>query len=91
MKSSILRVVSTAAALAALMGAAHAATAINLDDEPRTIIVTEGASRVEIVIPSGETAQFCSSGCFVTLPDGDRAALSGAETIEIRGGKGRMR
>jgi hypothetical protein len=72
-------------------GASHAATAINMDSEPRTITVTEGGNRVEIVIPAGETAQFCPSGCFVTMPDGDRAALSGAETIEISGGKGRVR
>ncbi len=75
----------------AATGAGQAATAINLDTEPRTIVVTEGATRVEIVIAGGETAQFCPSGCYVTLPNGDRAALSGAETIEIRGGVGRMR
>jgi hypothetical protein len=78
-------------ALAATAGAAHAATAINNDAEPRTITVTEGGNRVEIVIPAGETAQFCPSGCFITMPDGDRAALTGSETIEISGGKGRVR
>lgn len=72
-------------------GASHAATAINMDAEPRTIVVTEGANRVEVVINPGETAQICPTGCFVTMPNGDRAALSGAETIEIQNGAGRVR
>lgn len=75
----------------AAAGGAHAASAINMDSEPRTIVVTEGGNRVEVVIPGGETAQICPSGCFVTMPNGDRAALSGAETIEIRNGAGRVR
>lgn len=75
----------------AMAGGAHAATAVNTDSEPRTIVVTEGGNRVEVVIPAGETAQICPSGCFVTMPNGDRAALSGAETIEIRNGAGRVR
>ncbi|MBX3530887.1 MAG: hypothetical protein KF849_09785 [Rhizobiaceae bacterium] len=75
----------------AAASASHAATAINMDSEPRTITVTEGGNRVEVVIPAGETAQICPSGCFVTMPDGDRAALTGSETIEISGGKGRVR
>ena len=78
-------------AFLAASGAAQAASAVNNDAEPRTIVVTEGGNRVEIVIAAGETAQFCPSGCFVTMPDGDRAALSGVETIEIRDGKGRVR
>lgn len=72
-------------------GGAQAASAVNMDSEPRTIVVTEGGTRAEIVVAPGETAQFCPNGCFVTMPDGDRAALSGAETIELRGGKGRVR
>lgn len=72
-------------------GAAYAASATNLDAEPRTIVVTEGGTRVEVVIAPGETEQICQNGCFVTMPDGDRAALSGSEAIEIEDGKGRLR
>ena len=76
---------------AAVTGGAQAASAVNMDAEPRTIVVTEGGNRVELVIAAGETAQFCPSGCFVTMPNRDRAALTGAETIEISGGSGRVR
>ncbi len=75
----------------AAAGGAQAASAVNMDSEPRTIVVTEGGNRVELVIAAGETAQFCPSGCFVTMPNGDRAALTGAETVEIKGGAGRVR
>jgi hypothetical protein len=75
----------------AATGAGQAASAVNLDSEPRTIVVTEGGNRVEVVLAAGETAEFCPSGCFVTMPNGDRAALSGSETIEIQNGAGRMR
>lgn len=72
-------------------GGALAASAINLDGEVRTLLVTEGGSQRELVIAAGETVNFCSGGCFVTMPNGDREALTGAETIEISGGKGRIR
>lgn len=81
-------------ALAALVAtSAHgmAASAVNLDSEPRTLIVTEGGDKSEIAIGAGETIQFCPSGCFVTMPNGDREALNGSETIEISGGVGKIR
>lgn len=71
--------------------AATAATAVNRDGEPRTIMVTEGGRQTELVIAAGETLQFCPTGCFVTLPNGDREALTGTETLEISGGQGRIR
>lgn len=77
--------VATALALA-LAGQGMAASAVNLDSEPRTLIVTEGGSQAELAVAPGETVEFCQSGCFVTLPNGDREALTGAETIEISGG-----
>jgi len=73
--------------LAAINGGAYAASAINLDSEPRTLIVTEGGSKSELAIAGGETVEFCPSGCFVTMPNGDREALTGSETIEISGGQ----
>lgn len=81
-----------ACALTLASGAsAIAASAVNLDSEPRTIIVTEGGNRQEISLGAGETVQFCSSGCFVTMPNGDRQALTGSETIEISGGAGKVK
>lgn len=72
-------------------GAAHAASAVNKDGEAHTLVVTEGSNRAELAIAAGETVEFCPSGCFVTLPNGDREALTGGETIEIEGGKGSIR
>ena len=36
--------------LAAVGGQAHAASAVNLDNEPRTLIVTEGDSKTELAL-----------------------------------------
>ena len=72
-------------------GAAYAASAVNLDSEARTLIVTEGGARSELAIAAGETVEFCASGCFVTLPNGDREALTGSETLEISGGAARIK
>jgi hypothetical protein len=71
--------------------AALAASAVNLDSEPRTLIVTEDGARSELAIAAGETVEFCASGCFVTLPNGDREALTGSETLEISGGAARIK
>lgn len=78
-------------ALLATAGNAFAASAVNLDNEPRTIIVTEGGNRQEIALGAGETVEFCSGGCFVTMPNGDREALAGGEVIEITGGVGKIK
>ncbi len=79
------------AALLALSGQGIAASAVNLDAEPRTLIVTEGGSKSELALAAGETVEFCSSGCFVTMPNGDREALTGSETIEISGGVAKIK
>jgi hypothetical protein len=78
-------------ALLAAGACAQAASAVNLDSEPRTLVVTEGGSKSELPIGAGETVDFCASGCFVTLPNGDIEALSGSETIEISGGVARIK
>jgi hypothetical protein len=71
--------------------AAHSASAVNRDSEPRTLIVTEGGSKSELSLAAGETVEFCSGGCFVTMPNGDRQALTGTETVEISGGVGTVK
>lgn len=75
----------------AAAGSAHAASAVNRDNEPRTLIVTEGGSKTELALGPGETVDFCPSGCFVTLPNGDLEALTGTETVEISGGVARVK
>ena len=79
------------AALLALSAHGIAASAVNKDAEPRTLIVTEGGSKTELALAAGETVEFCAAGCFVTMPNGDREALTGSETIEISGGVGKIR
>lgn len=69
---------------------AVAATVTNLDDTAHTLVVTEGGARSEVPVGAGETVEICPSGCFVTLPDGDRAVLTGPERIEIKAGRGRI-
>ncbi|MBX3597338.1 MAG: hypothetical protein KF874_07190 [Rhizobiaceae bacterium] len=78
-------------ALVACGSTAMAASAVNLDSETRTIIVTEGGNRQQIDLAPGETVDFCLNGCFVTLPNGDREALSGGETVEISGGAAKIK
>ena len=87
-----MKIFTTAAiAFVAATGAAHAASIVNADQEPRTVVVTEGGNQSELVVGAGETVQFCQDGCFVTMPNGDREALTGGETIEISGGRARFR
>lgn len=75
-----------AVALIAASEVGHAASAVNKDNETRTLIVTEGGGKSELTLAGGETVEFCASGCFVTLPNGDLEALTGSETVVISGG-----
>ena len=64
-----------------------AATVSNNDASAQTIVVTEGATKREMLVAPSETVDFCEGGCFVTFPNGDREALNGDEKIVISGGK----
>lgn len=75
-----------ALAVSMVAGSAFAASVSNKDAETVILVVTEDGQRTEIPVASGETVQMCASGCFLTLPNGDRAALSGGETVDIVGG-----
>lgn len=87
----MMRFLLAAAALVLAGNTAFGASAVNKDAEPRTLIVTEGGNKSELAIAAGETVEFCANGCFVTLPNGDREALTGSETIEISGGAARIK
>ena len=82
MKKTVLTIL----AVFALNGVASAASVINRDGEPVTLLVTEGSDKVELSVGPGETVEFCAGGCFMTLPNGDREVLTGSETVEISGG-----
>lgn len=75
----------------AMSGIASAASIINRDAEPQTVVVTEGGDKSELTVGPGETVEFCAGGCFVTMPNGDRQALTGSETVEIAGGVGSIK
>ncbi|WP_315923576.1 hypothetical protein [Mesorhizobium sp. SP-1A] len=87
----MLKSLIAGALLLAAGGGALAASAVNKDSQPRTLVVTEGGSKTELSLAAGETAEFCPKGCFVTMPNGDLEALTGTETVEISGGIGRIK
>jgi hypothetical protein len=89
--NAMMKSLLAATVLLGLGSAAFGASAVNKDAEPRTLIVTEGGSKSELSLAGGETVEFCPSGCFVTMPNGDREALTGSETIEISGGTARIK
>ena len=74
-------------ALLTLTLGAQAASVTNKDAETRVIVVTEGGSRGDLTLSPGDTVEFCPDGCFVTMPNGDREALTGGETMEIVNGR----
>jgi hypothetical protein len=88
---AMIRSLFAVAAIIIVSGPVHAASAVNLDSEPRTLLVTEGGSKSELALGAGETVEFCAGGCFVTMPNGDIEALTGNETIEISGGVARIK
>lgn len=71
----------------AATGAVSSASLTNKDADSHTVVVTEGGVKNELAIASGETVTFCNGGCFLTLPNGDRAALAGSESVEIVNGQ----
>ena len=89
-----MKTIHTTAAVFCLVVAAatgaHAATVTNLDDGDHTIVVTEGGTQTELSIGPGETIEICPTGCFVTMPNGDREVLTGSETLEIEASRGKI-
>jgi hypothetical protein len=71
---------------AAMSAPAVAATVTNKDADTQVLVVVEGGNRAEIALEPGSTETICPTGCFVTLPNGDRIALNGGEEVEIQGG-----
>lgn len=84
------RPILTLLLLASAAVPALAASAVNDEDEARTITVTEGAEQRRVTVEPGASLMFCPDGCFVTMPNGDRYALSGDETIALVDGGGRL-
>ncbi|MBD9372680.1 hypothetical protein IB238_08595 [Rhizobium sp. ARZ01] len=70
----------------AMTAPALAASITNKDGDAVVLTIVENGSRTELALASGETESVCPSGCFVTLPNGDRVGLNGDENVEISGG-----
>jgi predicted porin len=85
MKSTIAAAIVAALGLTVAAGAVQAATLVNKGDAPVTVVVTEDGQKNEVTAAPAETVQFCMAGCFITLPNGERQALAGTETVEISG------
>jgi len=69
-----------------MIGGATAASITNKDAQSQVLIVTEAGDKIEMVIEAGATVSFCPTGCFVTMPSGDRETLAGSENIDIVNG-----
>ena len=65
------------------LSVASSATVTNGESEALTLVVTENGERTEDNMTVGQTQSICPSGCFVTLPNGDRVVLSGGESVSI--------
>lgn len=85
-----LLVATALALLTAAPAVASAATVTNRDDEAHTLVVTEGSEQVELSIGPGESIEICPTGCFVTMPNGDREVLTGTERLEIEASRGKI-
>ena len=62
---------------------AVAANVTNADGDAHVLVVTEDGEQSEVGVNPGQTVDICPNGCFVNMPNGDREALTGSETIEI--------
>ena len=83
MTSNMVKLAGTALILATTASVTHAASLENKDGSTQTITVTEDGVRNELAVAAGEVINFCGGGCFITMPNGDRAALSGDEAVQI--------
>ena len=77
------RIITVLAAFLALTGIGHAATVTNKGSDTVVLVVVENGSRMDVAVDAGMSESLCSSGCFVTLPNGDRIALDGGATVKI--------
>ncbi|WP_454286634.1 hypothetical protein [Rhizobium arsenicireducens] len=65
---------------------AWAASVNNAGSEAVVLVIVEDGDRTEVTVDAGASETICPSGCFVTLPNGDRIGLAGGETLEIKDG-----
>lgn len=88
MKSMLFGMV---ASLLLSAGSPMAATLINAGSEPVVVQVSEASGRVDVSLDPGAQEDVCPSGCFLTLPSGDRIGLAGGETVELENGSAHVK
>ena len=76
----------TLSVLAITASGALAASVANKDSDVQVLVVTEDGVKREVAVDAGAQVEICPSGCFITMPSGDRETLSGSETVDIVGG-----
>ncbi len=67
-------------------GSGLAASIHNAGSSAVVLVVVEDGNKTEVALDAGGSDVICSSGCFLTLPNGDRIGLAGGETVEIKDG-----
>lgn len=67
-------------------GAASAATLTNGGSSTVVVQVADTSGRFDVSLEPGASEDVCPSGCFVTLPNGDRIGLGGQEKVNIKDG-----
>jgi hypothetical protein len=81
----------TLSVLAMTASGALAASVTNKDADVQVLVVTEDGAKREVAVEAGASVDICPSGCFITMPSGDRETLSGSETVDIVGGSAVIR
>ncbi len=82
----MIKLLAVTAVLVSVAGGAIAASVSNTGSSPVVLTVVEDGNRTEVAIDAGASETICPSGCFLTLPNGDRIGLEGGETVEIKDG-----
>lgn len=67
-------------------GSGLAASIHNAGSSAVVLVVVEDGNKTEVALDAGGSDTICASGCFLTLPNGDRIGLAGGETVEIKDG-----
>ena len=67
-------------------GPGLAASIHNTGSSAVVLVVVEDGNKTEVALDAGSSDSICASGCFLTLPNGDRIGLAGGETVEIKDG-----
>ena len=67
-------------------GSGLAASIHNAGSSAVVLVVVEDGNKTEVALDVGGSDVICASGCFLTLPNGDRIGLAGGETVEIKDG-----